>query len=872
MISLSAPLPSKSKYIFYLLSPRKIFSGDRGKAIATYNMKNPRFFYLSRFTLFFFFFFFLSFCAHHSLAALTTISTNQSLTGDQTLVSEGNIFELGFFKPGNSSNYYIGMWYKKVTEVTIVWVANRDNPVSDKNTATLTISRGNLVLLDESSNQVWSTNMSSQGSDSVVAVLLDSGNLVLRDRPNASDSLWQSFDHPTNTWLPGGKIKLDNKTKQPQYLTSWKNMEDPATGLFSLELDPKGSTSYLILWNKSEKYWTSGAWNGHIFSLVPEMRANYIYNFTFESNENESYFTYSMYNASIISRFVMDVSGQIKQLSWLESTQQWNLFWSQPRQQCEVYAFCGAFGSCTENSMPYCSCLTGFEPKSVSDWNLGDQSGGCQRKTELQCKSLSPSNGDKDRFLAMPNMELPNHAQSLGLGEVGECESTCLKNCSCTGYAYDSNGCSIWIGDLLNLQQLSSDDSSGETLYLKLAASEFHDGKNSNGTIIGVGVGVGLGIGLVLALLVFFMIRRRKRMVGAGKPVEGSLVAFGYRDLQNATKNFSEKLGGGGFGSVFRGTLGDSSVVAVKKLESISQGEKQFRTEVSTIGTIQHVNLVRLRGFCSEGAQRLLVYDYMPNSSLDFHLFRNKNSKVLDWKMRYQIALGTARGLNYLHEKCRDCIIHCDVKPENILLDAEFCPKVADFGLAKLVGRDFSRVLTTMRGTRGYLAPEWISGVAITAKADVYSYGMMLFEFVSGRRNSEPSEDGRVTFFPTLAANIVVQGGSVLGLLDPCLEGNAVVEEVTRVIKVASWCVQDNETHRPTMGQVVQILEGILEVNLPPFPKSLQVFVDNQQENLVFYTDSNSTQSSHAKSNVSITSSQAKSNISSSSKSSGVES
>nr|QCF41183.1 G-type lectin S-receptor-like serine/threonine-protein kinase [Lens culinaris] len=825
-----------------------------------FNMMKPLF-WLSLLSLFF------SLLLYPSLAALTIISTNQSLSGDQTLISKGGIFELGFFKPGNtSSNYYIGIWYKKVSQRTIVWVANRDNPVSDKNTATLKISAGNLVLFNESSKQVWSTNMSFPKSDSVVAVLLDSGNLVLRNRPNddASDPLWQSFDHPTDTWLPGGKIRLNNKTKQPQYLTSWKNMEDPATGLFSLELDPKGTTSYLILWNKSEEYWTSGAWNGQIFSLVPEMRLNYIYNFSFVSNENESYFTYSVYNPSIISRFVMDISGQIKQLSWLENIKEWNLFWSQPRTQCEVYAFCGAFGTCTENSKPYCNCLSGFEPKSPSDWDLEDHSGGCMRKTRLQCESSDRSNGVKDRFRPILNMALPKHAQSVRSENAEECRSICLSNCSCSAYSYDSNGCSVWIKDLLNLQQFSSDDSSGKTLYLKLAASEFSDAKNSNRLIIGIVVGGVVGIGVLLALLLFVVLRRRKRTVGTGKPVEGSLVAFGYRDMQNATKNFSEKLGGGGFGSVFKGSLADSSVVAVKKLESVSQGEKQFRTEVSTIGTVQHVNLVRLRGFCSEGTKRMLVYDYMPNGSLDFHLFKKKDtSEVLSWKMRYQIALGIARGLTYLHEKCRDCIIHCDVKPENILLDTDFCPKVADFGLAKLVGRDFSRVLTTMRGTRGYLAPEWISGVAVTAKADVYSYGMMLFEVVSGRRNSDPSEDGQFTFFPTLAAKVVIEGGSVITLLDPRLEGNGDIEEVARIIKVASWCVQDNENERPTMGQVVQILEGILEVNLPPVPRSLQMFVDNH-ENMVFYTDSSSTQSSQVKSNIS-TGSQVKSNISSAS-------
>uniref|UniRef100_A0A5B7A678 Protein kinase domain-containing protein n=1 Tax=Davidia involucrata TaxID=16924 RepID=A0A5B7A678_DAVIN len=291
--------------------------------------------------------------------------------------------------------------------------------------------------------------------------------------------------------------------------------------------------------------------------------------------------------------------------------------------------------------------------------------------------------------------------------------------------------------------------------------------------------------------------------------------------------------------------------------------------EVSTIGTIQHVNLVRLRGFCSEGNKKLLVYDYMPNGSLESHLFRGKDSKVLDWKTRYQIALGTARGLAYLHEKCRDCIIHCDIKPENILLDAELCPKVADFGLSKLLGREFSRVLTTMRGTRGYLAPEWISGVAITAKADVYSYGMMLFEFLSGRRNSEPSEDGKIKFFPTWAASVTIGGGGggdILSLLlDHSLEGNADAEEVTRICRVACWCIQDDENHRPSMGQVVQILEGVLDVNLPPIPRSLQLFVDNHdQDDIVFFTSSSS-QSSQVPSNPSTASSQAKNSTSSTS-------
>jgi serine/threonine protein kinase len=214
------------------------------------------------------------------------------------------------------------------------------------------------------------------------------------------------------------------------------------------------------------------------------------------------------------------------------------------------------------------------------------------------------------------------------------------------------------------------------------------------------------------------------------------ITVFGYTDLQRATKHFSEKLGGGSFGSVFKGSLIDSTAIAVKRLDHAYQGEKQFRAEVSSIGITHHINLVRLIGFCCDGSRRLLVYEHMPNRSLDLHLFESRTT--ISWNYRYQIALGVARGLAYLHESCQDCIIHCDIKPENILLDASFAPKIADFGMAKLLGRDFSRVLTTARGTAGYLAPEWICGVAITAKADVYSYGMVLLEIISGRRNSRP--------------------------------------------------------------------------------------------------------------------------------------
>ena len=215
----------------------------------------------------------------------------------------------------------------------------------------------------------------------------------------------------------------------------------------------------------------------------------------------------------------------------------------------------------------------------------------------------------------------------------------------------------------------------------------------------------------------------------------------------------------------------------------------------------------------------------MENGSLNTQLFRG-NSTLLNWNRRYQIALGTARGLAYLHYSCRDCIIHCDVKPDNILLDELFVPKVADFGMAKLVGREFSRVLTTLRGTIGYLAPEWISGVPISAKTDVYSYGKVLLELISGRRNSDQLEGKTIYYFPLLAV-VELNKGNMLKILDPNLNGNANLEEVERVCRIACWCIQDEEHNRPTMRQVVQILEGVLEVSLPPIVRSLQDLIED---------------------------------------------
>ncbi|KAJ6421914.1 hypothetical protein OIU84_026947 [Salix udensis] len=589
--------------------------------------------------------------SHVSLGA-DTISAKSSLSGDQTIVSAGKVFELGFFKAGNSLNYYIGMWYyrDKVSKQTIVWVANRETPVLNRFSSELRISDGNLALFNESKILIWSTNLSSGSSRSVEAVLGNDGNLVLRDGTGPSVSpLWQSIDFPSDTWLPGAKIGLNKINNRSTRLISWKNKDNPAPGLFSLELDPNQS-QYLIFWNRSKQYWTSGEWNGQIFSLVPEMRLNYIYNFSYVTNDNESYFTYSMYDSTVISRFVMDVGGQIQQLTWSKSTKDWFLFWSQPKTQCEVYAYCGAFGSCNTNSQPFCKCPRGFNPKSKGDWDAEVFSGGCARANHLQCGNSTAVNGKSDRFFPSYIMKLPPNPQTVAAGSAQECESTCLTNCSCAAYAFDGGQCSAWSGDLLNMQQVA-DGTDGKSIYIRLAASEFSSSKNNKGIVLGGVVGSVVIVSLVALVLLIFL--KRRKTVKMGKAVEGSLMAFGYRDLQ----------------------------------------------------------------------------------------------------------------------------------------------------------------------------------------------------------------DGKVKFFPSyVASQINQEDGDFLSLLDHRLEGVADLEELTRICKVACWCIQDEETQRPSMGQIVQILEGVVNVNTPPTPRSLRVF--DCQENIVFFTESSSSQSSQPQSHTSTASTQSKSTTS----------
>jgi hypothetical protein len=417
--------------------------------------------------------------------ARDTLSAGQSLSysKNETIVSQRSNFELGFFSPGSSSKFYLGIWYKNLDQKNPVWVANRENPLSDPSSLRLNLSQDGLLLFGSSSNiPFFFTYSTFSGSNLTEAVLLDDGNFVLRDISNSSIIFWESFDHPTDTWLPGAKLGIDKVTGKPKQLISWKNKDDPAPGVFSFQLDPNGSSQLLLEWNRSQIYWTTGVWNSKIFVFVPEMSANYIYNISFVSNENERYFTYSLYDPSIISKFVLESTGNIQQKTWLNNTGGWNLFWSQPNGQSDAYDLCGEFGVSRENISSPCECLKGFEPFSTNYTRLSDWLGGCVRKSPLQCENNTYVNGKKDWFMKLRFLRFPVNLKAYSAASAGNCEAACMNNCSCTAYAYNSSGyCVIWKEALLKLRQLSN---GGEIMYLRLAANEHQSTKGEKSTQI----------------------------------------------------------------------------------------------------------------------------------------------------------------------------------------------------------------------------------------------------------------------------------------------------------------------------------------------------------------------------------------------------
>uniref|UniRef100_A0A803QGC7 Protein kinase domain-containing protein n=2 Tax=Cannabis sativa TaxID=3483 RepID=A0A803QGC7_CANSA len=294
-----------------------------------------------------------------------------------------------------------------------------------------------------------------------------------------------------------------------------------------------------------------------------------------------------------------------------------------------------------------------------------------------------------------------------------------------------------------------------------------------------------------------------------------SIRHFSYNEIKSATNNFhvSNKLGRGGFGTVYKGTLRDGVVVAVKALSAQSkQGVHEFLTEIKTISNVRHFHLVELIGCCVDGGNRILVYEYVENNSLERALLSSRGTNIkLDWSKRSAICLGVARGLTYLHEELEPHIVHRDIKASNILLDEDLNPKIGDFGLAKLFPDNITHISTKIAGTTGYLAPEYALGGQLTLKADVYSFGVLILEIVSGRNNSNNWGGSQPKLLVEWAWQLHEEG-KLLEIVDSELTDFS-EEEVTRYMKVAFFCTQAAANRRPLMSQVVDMLSRNIRIN-----------------------------------------------------------
>ncbi|KAL4342230.1 hypothetical protein GQ457_08G007110 [Hibiscus cannabinus] len=761
-----------------------------------------------------------------------SIDTTHFIRDGETIVSASEIFEFGFFSPGVTANRYLGIWYKKSVE-TVVWVANREVPLNDSSGVAKVTNRGNLVLMNGKGITIWSSHC-LRTVHRPVAQLLDSGNLVVKDDRDKS-FIWQSFDHPCDTLLPGMKLGKDLVTDQYRYLSSWKSSDDPAPGNFT-------------------------------FGFVPDLVSKEGSTVQYRSNENEVYdgYIHGLRHSSILTRLVISHNGDLSHFKSTDQNQHWVHHRSTQEDSCDSYGYCGANGVCNPNSSPVCACLDGFVPKNKTELDKRPGSGGCIRKTQLSCSG--------DVFKELPGVMFPDSASDFNNTiNLEECESQCSKNCSCTAYAnsdigYGGSGCQLWFGELIDIKQSPG---RGQLIYIRLAMSEIdetREGTDKTSEKRRMWIVVSCGCLTVVAIagisLVIFVWRKKKPRKGSMKGLPESsykyedqnedleLPLFDFATIASATDNFSpsNKIGEGGFGSVYKGILDDGLEIAVKRLSKGStQGDIEFRNEVEQIAKVQHRNLVKLLGCCIQKDEKALIYEFMPNKSLDFFIFDQVRSMLLDWPMRYKIINGIARGLLYLHQDSPQRVIHRDLKAANVLLDKEMNAKISDFGLARSFGEkqtaaDTNRVV----GTYGYMSPEYVIDGVYSTKSDIFSFGVLLLEIVSGKRN-------RGFFHPDHHFNLVghawklfTEGKSMELVAEP-ISKTENSNEIIRSIQVGLLCVQQSAEDRPNMSNVVLMLTSDDPL---PQPKQPGFF---RERDLVDYSSSSSSQQHFLSNNFTIT-------------------
>ncbi|KAK2967405.1 hypothetical protein RJ640_022337, partial [Escallonia rubra] len=711
-----------------------------------------------------------------------TITSTQFIQDPETITSTDNAFKLGFFTPFNSTKRYVGIMYNfpVASEPQVVWVANRDKPLNDSFGMLKILEDGNLAVLDGKKELLWSSNVSSSTTNSS-ARLLDTGVLVLQDESSGS-KLWESFEHPSNSYLEKMKPRIHVNGDEPQ-ITSGRSPADPSIGSYSLGLVPL-YIPQVFIWNGTRPYWRSGPWNGQIFIGIPKMNSVLLNGFSLVNDgEGRFYLNFVLPSKSLYYYYLLNSNGTVTKKTWAVGKQDWEVTWLAPEDDCDIYGKCGQFGSCNIEDSPICTCLKGFEPKKKEEWSRGNWTGGCVRRTKLQCdrNNTKGEEGKEDGFSKLSPVKVPDFAEWKDALQ-DNCGSQCLNNCSCIAYAYYQGvGCMHWRGTLVDIQKFS--DSGGADLYIRVAYTEL-DKKRSIKVVIASVIIIG-SISVVVSA--YFTWKWMAKITGTKR----------RSDLEQKILE-----------------------VAVKRLSRFSgQGLEEFMNEVVVISKLQHRNLVKLLGCCVQREEKMLIYEYLPNKSLDTHLF-GLHKQHLDWSTCVNIIEGIGRGLLYLHRDSRLRIIHRDLKPSNILLDEALNPKISDFGMARIFGCNEDQANTgRIAGTFGYMAPEYAMEGRFSERSDVYSFGVLLLEIVSGRKNNSFYQDEHALSLLGFAWKLWNEE-KIVNLIDPTIIFDRFSQmEVLRYIQVGLLCVQDLARDRPTISTVLSMLSSeIVDLLTPKQP------------------------------------------------------
>ncbi|KAH0713539.1 hypothetical protein KY289_009498 [Solanum tuberosum] len=723
-----------------------------------------------------------------------TLGSSLTPTTNSSWFSPSRRFAFGFYEQNNG--YAVGILIVGMPKKTAVWTANRNSPVVPSNAVLLLTNDGRLIV------QVGSQENSVINPSRAIASasLMDTGNFVLYDSDR--NVIWQSFDNPTNTLLPGQHIS------DGQELFSSASEADDSLGIFRLKMQDDG---YLVQYPVNTPDTAPYAYyESHIVGAGSNVSLNldddgllYLLNFT-NSPKNLTRGGYRR-ERTIIYMLKIDADGILRVYSHSLNQQNSSVIWSSTDDRCIPKGLCGLNGN----------------------WSAG-----CERNFTAECRLKENTSKYYDMRTVVNTVWEDSTYVVLGGTTKEDCEQACLQDCNCEAALFKDRECKK---QKLPLRYGRRDLRNSNLALVKVGTNfipnegvpnqtiEETKGKKLRIDILIAGITLAVFALLVLGISGFLIHRNHVwtyRKIQDSRSVQlcedVAPRAFSYAELEQATSGFKEALGMGAFGTVFKGILAeDQKVIAVKRLDKeLVEGETEFQTEIKIIGRTHHRNLVRLLGYCLEGSRRLLVYEYMTNGSLADILFTTEKQPT--WEERCGITRDIARGLLYLHDECDTQIIHCDIKPQNILMDDQYCAKISDFGMAKLLKKDQTRTYTGIRGTRGYVAPEWHRKLPVTVKADVYSFGVVLLELICRRKCVDMSLDENESILEYWVYDCFAAGE-----LDK-LVGDEEVDrrQFERMVKISIWCIQDEPSLRPSMKKVLLMLEGTVEIPVPPSPTS----------------------------------------------------